>query len=122
MKARNCFTTWAEPLLDTITRDLLDSGTLQRYIDELSVTGLTSNPTISSTRPITHSTAYDTAIRQQLTGGTAGETLFFALALEDLTRAATCSPTYDGRMVWTGGCRWKCRRSCYDTARTSPRP
>src|SRR5712671_4144596 len=81
--------------LDTITRDLLDSGTLQRYIDELSVTGLTSNPTIFD-QAITHSTAYDTAIRQQLTGGTAGETLFFALALDDITRAADLfRPTYD---------------------------
>jgi transaldolase len=52
--------------LDTITRDLLDNGTLQRYIDELSVTGLTSNPTIFD-QAITQSTAYDQAIRQKLT-------------------------------------------------------
>jgi len=81
--------------LDTITRDLLDSGTLERYIAELSVTGLTSNPTIFD-QAITHSTAYDPAIRQQLTQGTSGETLFFELALEDLTRAADLfRPIYD---------------------------
>ena len=73
--------------LDNITRDLLDNGTLQRYIDELSVTGLTSNPTIFD-QAIKHSTAYDTAIRQKLTEGKSGEELFFELALEDLTRAA----------------------------------
>jgi transaldolase len=73
--------------LDNITRDLLDNGTLQRYIDELSVTGLTSNPTIFD-QAIKHSTAYDTAIRQKLREGKSGEALFFELALEDLTRAA----------------------------------
>jgi transaldolase len=73
--------------LDNITRDLLTSGTLKRYIDELSVTGLTSNPTIFD-HAIKGSTAYDAAIRQKLRDGKAGERLFFALALEDLTRAA----------------------------------
>src|SRR4029450_7188457 len=72
--------------LDNITRDLLDNGTLQRYIDELSVTGLTSNPTIFD-QAIKHSTAYDTAIRQKLTEGKSGEALFFEVALEYLTRA-----------------------------------
>jgi transaldolase len=73
--------------LDNITRDLLDSGTLKRYIDELSVTGLTSNPTIFD-NAIKNSTAYDAAIREKLEAGKSGETLFFELALEDLTRAA----------------------------------
>src|SRR5262252_1174704 len=73
--------------LDNITRDLLDNGTLQHYIDELSVTGLTSNPTIFD-QAITHSTAYDQAIRQKLTEDKWGEELFFELALEDLNRAA----------------------------------
>ena len=50
--------------LDNITRDLLTSGTLKRYIDELSVTGLTSNPTIFD-HAIKNSTAYDAAIRAQ---------------------------------------------------------
>jgi transaldolase len=73
--------------LDNITRDLLDSGTLKRYIDELSVTGLTSNPTIFD-HAIKNSTAYDAAIRDKMKRGTAGEALFFDLALEDITRAA----------------------------------
>jgi transaldolase len=81
--------------LDNITRDLLDNGTLQHYIDELSVTGLTSNPTIFD-QAIKHSTAYDTTIRQKLQEGTSGEALFFELALEDLTRAADLfRPIYD---------------------------
>jgi len=73
--------------LDNITRDLLDSGTLKRYIDELSVTGLTSNPTIFN-HAIKNSSAYDTAIRQKFAEGKSGEALFFELALEDLIRAA----------------------------------
>ena len=81
--------------LDNITRDLLDNGTLKYYIDELSVTGLTSNPTIFD-QAIKHSTAYDQAIRQKLKEGKAGEELFFELALEDLTRAADLfRPIYD---------------------------
>ena len=73
--------------LDNITRDLLSSGTLRRYIDELSVTGLTSNPTIFD-HAIKNSTAYDAAIRDKLRQGKSGEALFFDLALEDLTQAA----------------------------------
>jgi transaldolase len=73
--------------LDNITRDLLDSGTLARYIDQLSVTGLTSNPTIFD-HAIKNSSAYDAAIRQKLREGKSGEDLFFELAVEDLTRAA----------------------------------
>src|SRR5262250_1052844 len=81
--------------LDNITRDLLDSGTLKRYITELSVTGLTSNPTIFD-HAIKNSTAYDAAIREKLGRGQSGETLFFELALEDLTRAADLfRPIYD---------------------------
>ena len=73
--------------LDNITRDLLDSGTLQRYIDELSVTGLTSNPTIFN-HAIKNSPAYDAAIRGRLAQGKSSEDIFFDLALEDITRAA----------------------------------
>src|SRR6267142_5519185 len=73
--------------LDNITRDLLDSGTLKRYIDELSVTGLTSNPTIFD-HAIKNSSAYDSAIGDNLRKGKAGEELFFELALSDITRAA----------------------------------
>jgi transaldolase len=73
--------------LDNITRDLLDQGTLKRYIDEFSVTGLTSNPTIFE-RAIKNSTAYDQPIRQRLIKSESGEELFFDVALEDITRAA----------------------------------
>ena len=81
--------------LDNITRDLLDSGTLKRYIDELSVTGLTSNPTIFD-HAIKNSTAYDAAIRKRPKDGTSEENLFFELAIEDLSRAAKLfRPIYD---------------------------
>jgi transaldolase len=73
--------------LDNITRDLLNNGTLKRYIDELSVTGLTSNPTIFD-HTIKGSAAYDAAIREDLAKGRTGEVLFFDLALDDLVRAA----------------------------------
>ncbi|HUE01338.1 MAG TPA: transaldolase [Bryobacteraceae bacterium] len=73
--------------LDNITRELLDSGTLARYIKELSVSGLTSNPTIFD-HAIKNSSAYDAAIREEASEGKSGEVLFFDLALEDLKRAA----------------------------------
>jgi transaldolase len=73
--------------LDNITRDLLESGTLARYIAELSVTGLTSNPTIFD-HAIKGSSDYDAAIRSKLRTGKSGEALFFELALADITRAA----------------------------------
>ena len=73
--------------LDNITRDLLNSGTLKHYIDDLSVTGLTSNPTIFD-HAIKNSTSYDSAICEKLEQGKLGEALFFELALEDIVRAA----------------------------------
>jgi transaldolase len=73
--------------LDNITRDLLDSGTLTQYIDELSITGLTSNPTIFD-HAIKNSATYDSEITKQMRRGVSIEALFFELALEDLTRAA----------------------------------
>src|SRR4029077_14353500 len=73
--------------LDNITRDLRTSGTLKRYIDDLSVTGLTSNPKIFD-HAIKNSTAYDAVIRKKLKEGKSGEQLFFELALEDITQAA----------------------------------
>jgi transaldolase len=73
--------------LDNITRDLVTSGTLKRYIDDFSVTGLTSNPTIFE-QAIKNSSAYDAAIGRRLAQGMSAEELFFELALEDLTRAA----------------------------------
>src|SRR5271163_3866457 len=81
--------------LDNITRDLLNSGTLKRYATELSVTGLTSNPTIFD-HAIKNSSTYDAAIREKLSKGASGEALFFDLALDDLTRAATLfEPNHD---------------------------
>jgi transaldolase len=74
--------------LDNITRQLLQSGTLARYIRELSVTGLTSNPTIFE-HAIGMGTLYDERIRILTAAGMSDETLFFELALEDLTEAAT---------------------------------
>jgi transaldolase len=73
--------------LDNITRELLNSGTLQRYIDELSVTGLTSNPTIFD-HAIKNSVTYDEDISQAASSAKPGEDIFFDLALVDLTRAA----------------------------------
>jgi transaldolase len=73
--------------LDNITRGLLTNGTLERYIRELSVTGLTSNPSIFD-NAIRHTEFYDEAIRVKTEAKEAGEQLFFELALEDLTKAA----------------------------------
>ena len=73
--------------LDNITRSLLRTGVLRRYIDEFSVTGLTSNPTIFD-HAIKSSSDYDGAIKGKLAEGKSGEKLFFELALEDLTQAA----------------------------------
>ena len=73
--------------LDNITRGLLSSGTLRRYIQEFSVSGLTSNPTIFD-HAIKNSSDYDDAIRQKVKAGKSGEALFFELAMEDLRQAA----------------------------------
>ncbi len=73
--------------LDNITRDLLDNGMLKQYIDNFSVTGLTSNPTIFD-QAIKNSASYDVAIHDGMSKGKSGEALFFDLALDDLTRAA----------------------------------
>jgi transaldolase len=81
--------------LDNITRELLNSGTLQRYIDELSVTGLTSNPTILD-HAIKNSSDYDADIARKAHSATSRESLFFDLALADLARAAELfRPTYE---------------------------
>jgi transaldolase len=81
--------------LDNITRNLLRTGVLRHYIDELSVTGLTSNPTIFD-HAIKNRNDYDDAIRSKLAQGKSGERLFFELALEDLTEAADLfRPIYD---------------------------
>jgi transaldolase len=81
--------------LDNITREILDNGTLRRYIDDLSVTGLTSNPTIFD-EAIGNTSAYDIGIRRKAQAGLAGEDLFIELALEDLRRAADLfRPVFD---------------------------
>ncbi len=81
--------------LDNITREILDNGTLRRYIDDLSVTGLTSNPTIFD-EAIGNTAAYDGGIRRKAQAGLAGEELFVELALEDLRRAADLfRPVFD---------------------------
>jgi transaldolase len=81
--------------LDNITREILDNGTLQRYIDEFAVTGLTSNPTIFD-EAIGNTGAYDEGIRAKARAGQSGEALFMELALEDLRRAADLfRPAYD---------------------------
>src|ERR1041385_7990867 len=73
--------------LDNITRELLDNGGLRKYIDEFSITGLTSNPTIFD-EAIGGGNAYDDGIRAKTKAGNSGEALFIELALEDLRRAA----------------------------------
>jgi transaldolase len=81
--------------LDNITREILDNGTLRRYAQELSVTGLTSNPTIFD-EAIGNTAAYDDGIRQKARAGLSGEDLFLELALEDLRRAADVfRPVFD---------------------------
>ena len=85
--------------LDNITRELLDTGGLRRYIDEYSITGLTSNPTIFD-EAIGNGDAYDAGIRAKAREGKSGEALFIELALEDLRRAADLfRPVFDA----TGG-------------------
>ena len=73
--------------LDNITRDMLDNGKLENYINEFSVTGLTSNPTIFE-HAISGSKSYDAEIARLTKTGLSGEALFFELAVQDLTRAA----------------------------------
>jgi transaldolase len=81
--------------LDNITRGLLTDGTLRCYIDELSITGLTSNPSIFD-HAIKNSRFYDDAIHQKMKQGKSGEALFFELAIEDLRQAADLfRPIYD---------------------------
>ena len=81
--------------LDNITRNLLRTGVLRRYVDELSITGLTSNPTIFD-HAIRNGNDYDDAIKNKIADGKSGEQLFFELAVEDLTEAADLfQPVYD---------------------------
>jgi transaldolase len=81
--------------LDNITRNMLGTGLLERYINEYAVTGLTSNPTIFD-HAIRNGNEYDGAVKSKLAEGKSGENLFFELALEDLTQAADLfRPVYE---------------------------
>jgi transaldolase len=108
MKATELLRNFGQSLwLDNITRDLLNDGTLKRYIDELSITGLTSNPTIFD-HAIKNSAAYDKAILDGRRNGKDGEALFFDLALEDITRAADLfRPVHERTDGVDGWCPWK---------------
>ena len=88
--------------LDNITRELLEKGALKRYIEELSVTGLTSNPTIFD-HAITHSSSYDAEIRRLAGARLSTEAIFFELALQDLTRAAELFAPIHGRTAGVDG-------------------
>ena len=105
--------------LDNITRDLVTSGTLKRYIDTLSVTGLTSNPTIFD-HAISKSAAYDEDIRAMARSGVAREDLFFKLAIADLQQAADLFRPIHDRTVGVDG--WVSLEVspllAYDTQRT----
>jgi transaldolase len=88
--------------LDNITRTMLSSGTLRRYIGELSITGLTSNPTIFD-HAIRNGADYDTSIREKLRAGKSGEDLFLEIALEDITAAADLFRPIHGRTLGADG-------------------
>jgi len=105
--------------LDNITRKLLTSGTLGHYIDDLSVTGLTSNPSIFDLA-IKDSNFYDDAIRQKKKEGKSGEVLFFELAIEDLRNAADLfRPIHDGTAGMDGWVSLEVSPSlAYDAATT----
>jgi transaldolase len=90
--------------LDNITRDLITNGTLSRYISQFAVTGLTSNPTIFD-HAIKNTSAYDATIRRQCKAGKSRESLFFDLALDDITKAADLfRPVFD-RTCGVDGCK-----------------
>ena len=105
--------------LDNITRGLLTSGTLRHYIDALSVTGLTSNPSIFD-EAIKNSNFYDDAIRQKRKEGKSGEALFFELAIEDLRQAADLfRPVHDATAGMDGWVSLEVSPSlAYDAAST----
>jgi len=105
--------------LDNITRDLLEKGTLKRYIEELSVTGLTSNPTIFD-HAISHSDAYDRDVQRLGEAGLSAEAIFFRLAVEDLVRAADLFAPVHARTAGVDGfvSLEVSPLLAYDTART----
>ncbi len=102
--------------LDNITRQLLDSGTLAHYIDELSVTGLTSNPTIFD-HAIKNSKDYDAAILEKVKAGKSGEPFSSTWRLRTSRAPPACSAkSTTGRRGSTVLCRWKFRL-CWRTIR-----
>jgi transaldolase len=105
--------------IDDITRDMLDSGTLKKYIDDFSVTGLTSNPTIFD-NAIAKSDSYDAEIKRLTKAGFTGEALFFELALQDLSRAADLFLPIHGRTSRTCSSRFRApRKACPPSKRRS---
>ena len=107
--------------LDNITRDLLGSGKLRRYIQEFSVTGLTSNPTIFE-HAISNSHDYDDAIRRKSEEGKSGETLFFELAIDDLTQAADLFAPIHGLTNGVDGWVSLEVSPCWPMTRSAPSP
>ena len=105
--------------LDNITRELLNSGTLKRYIDDLSVTGLTSNPTIFD-NAIKNSAMYDEDISRTASVGQIGRgpVLRPGPGGSDARRRSVPADLCPDRMAWTAGCRSRSRRS-WPTTRTS---
>src|ERR1700676_5205901 len=95
--------------LDNITRDLLANGILKKYIESLSVPGLTSNPTIFD-HAISRSNAYDAEIRRLVGRGLSGETLFFELAIQARRRQTCLRPFMSEPMEWTDGFHSRFRR------------
>ena len=97
--------------LDNITRGLLTSGTLRRYIEEFSVTGLTSNPTIFD-HAVKNSHDYDDAIRRGLKDGKSARRCSSTSRWRTSRRPPTCSArSMTGRTAWTAGSRWRSRPS-----------
>ena len=107
--------------LDNITRDLINSGTLKRYIDELSVTGLTSNPTIFD-HAIKNSSSYDAAIRKKLDEGKSGESCSSSWHSRISRGRPICfDPSLTGLTASTDGCHWR-YRLCLRTTPPAPSP
>jgi transaldolase len=107
--------------LDNITRDLLNSGTLQRYIDELSVTGLTSNPTIFD-HALKNSAPTTLRSARGWRRAKPARALFLIWRWTISSAPPTCSGRFTTvRTAWMDGCRWRCRR-CWRMTRPAPSP
>ena len=105
--------------LDNITREMLDDGTIAGFIETMSVTGLTSNPSIFQ-KAIAGSEEYDTSIRSHMKAGLSGEDLFFELAIEDLQRACDLfAPVHESTDGLDGWCSLEVSCSACRSARVS---